>query len=165
MLKRLSSLGKPFLEPSKWAERHPRHNYIGWSGLTIGLLALGLALLPRWVAPMYDPPSKPIQQKAADWFGELKDKAVAAIRMEPVAPALPEFNNPWRDRRIALSSLILGFTALALGILAFVRHEDQRLVACAVALSAGAIATAYVFTAAMILAFAMMVAMFLARSG
>lgn len=164
MLKRLSSLGKPLLEPPNRPERRSRHNYFGWSGLTIGILALGLALLPGWVAPMYDPPSKPIQQKAADWFGELKDKAVAAIRMEPVAPALPEFNNPWRDRRIALTSLILGFSALALGILAFVRHEDQRLVACAVALGAGAIAAEYVLTAAMILAFAVLVGMILARS-
>ena len=73
MLKRLSSLGKPFLEPSKWEERRSRHNYIGWSGLTIGLLALGLALLPRWVAPMYDPPSRPIQQNV---WTSIKDKTI-----------------------------------------------------------------------------------------
>jgi len=129
------------------------------------VLALGLALLPGWVAPLYDPPSKPIPEQAADWLGELKDKTVAAIRMESVPPPQPEFHNPWRDPRIVLGSLLLAFTALVLGIVAFVRHEDQRMVACAVALAAGAIAGAHFLTAVMVLAFAVLVGLILARHG
>jgi len=64
-----------------------RRDYFGWSGLVLGLLALGL--LPSWIAPLYDPPSKPMPQRAVDWLGELKDKAASALRMEPPAPAPP----------------------------------------------------------------------------
>ena len=56
-------------------------------------------------------------------------------------------------------------TALVLGIVAFVRHEDQRLVACAIALGAGTICTQYFLTAVLILAFTVLVGVVLARSG
>jgi hypothetical protein len=165
MLKRLSSLaGQDAGTPQRQA-RGSRHHYFGWAGLACGVLALALALLPGWVAPLYDPPSKAIPQQAADWLGELKDKTVAAIRMESVPPPPPEFHNPWRDPRIVLGSLLLAFTALVLGIVAFVRHEDQRMVACAVALAAGAIAGAHLVTAVMVLAFAVLVGVILARHG
>jgi len=127
------------------------------------VIALALALLPGWVAPLYDPPSKAIPQQAADWLGELKDKTVAALRMESAPAPAVELRNPWRDPRIVLASLLMAFTALVLGIVAFVRHEDQRMVACAVALAAGAIAGAHVLTAAMVLAFAVLVGAVLAR--
>lgn len=166
MLKRLNAPAKQYADQAARPGRHVRGQYCGWSGLALGILALGLALLPGWIAPMYDPPSKPIQQKAADWFGDLKDKAIAAIRMEPAPPPPPqEAANPWRNPRVKLASLVLGFSALVLGILAFVRHEDQRMVACAVALGAGAIAAEYLLIAAMILAFAVLVGVVLARSG
>jgi hypothetical protein len=163
--KRLSSLVKPTSDSALMPERRARTHYAGWSGLAIGIVALGLALLPGWIAPIYDPPAKPIPQQAADWVGELKDKALAAIRLEPAPTPLPDYRNPWRDRRIAPASLICGFFALILGVVAFVRHEDQRLVACAVALGAGAIAAEYILTAAVILVFAMLVGVFLARYG
>ena len=165
MLKRLSSLARQVPDPPSRLERRARNHYVGWSGLATGILALSLALLPDWIALVYDPPSKPIQQKAADWVGELKEKALAAIRMESVPPPPPDYQNPWRDRRIALASLIFGFIALILGVVSFVRHEDQRLVACAVALGAGAIAAEYFLTAAVILAFAVLVGAILTRHG
>lgn len=165
MLKGLSSLARQIPDPVPKPERRARSHYAGWSGLATGILALTLALLPGWIAPVYDPPSRPIQQKAADWMGDLKDKALAAIRLEPAPQPPAEYHNPWRDRRIALASLIFGFIALILGIISFVRHEDQRLVACAVALGAGAIAAEYFLTAAVILAFAMLVGVVLARYG
>jgi hypothetical protein len=165
MLRRLSALSAGARDTSERPTRRRGHHYFGWAGLAFGVLALGLALLPGWVAPMYDPPSKPLQRQAADWLGELKDKTVAAIRMEPASPPAPEFQNAWRDRRISVASLILGFIALVLGIVAFVRHEDQRMVACAVALAAGAIAAEHFLTAVMILAFAVLVGVILARYG
>ncbi|MET0151675.1 MAG: hypothetical protein ABW298_03560 [Candidatus Binatia bacterium] len=145
---------------------HPREpQYFGWAGLAFGVVALALAILPGWVAPLYDPPSKPIPQQATDWLGELKDKTVAAIRMKSVPPPASEFHNPWRDPRIELGSLLLAFAALVLGIIAFVRREDQRMVACTVALAAGAIAGAHFLIAVMVLAFAVLVGAILARHG
>jgi hypothetical protein len=162
MLKRLSSPAGRSTTPQREAHRG-RHHYFGWAGLACGVCALGLALLPGWVAPLYDPPAKAIPQQAADWLGELKDKTVAAMRMESAPPPPVEFRNAWRDPRIVLGSLLLGFAALVLGIVAFVRHEDQRMVACAVALAAGAIAGTHFLTAVMVLAFAVLVGMILAR--
>ena len=163
MLKRASALATRAAGATEHPVHRRGHHYFGWAGLAFGVLALALALLPGWVAPLYDPPSKPIPQQAADWLGELKDKTVAAIRMESVPPPPSEFRNPWRDPRIALTSLLLAFAALVLGIVAFVQHEDQRMVACAVALAAGAIAGAHLLTAILVLAFAVLVGVILAR--
>jgi len=163
MLKRVAApAARAVTEPALVAHRR-EHHYFGWAGLALGVLALALALLPGWIAPLYDPPSKPMPQQAADWLGELKDKTVAAIRLESVPPPPPEFHNLWRDPRLVLCSLLLAFSALVLGIVAFVRHEDQRIVACAVALAAGAIAGAHFLTAVMVLAFAVLVGVMLAR--
>jgi hypothetical protein len=144
-------------------EPRARRHYFGWSGLAIGIAALALGLRPGWIAPSFDPGPKPIPQRASDWLGELKDRAAAAIRMEPPPQPPVEVRNPWRDQRLALTSLIFGFLALVLGVLAFVRHEDQRMVACSVALGAGAIAAQYFMTALLILGFAVLVGVVLTR--
>ena len=165
MLKGVRSVARHLADTHERPAGRATHQLCGWSGLAFGIFALGLALLPGWIAPMYDPPAKPIEQKAADWLGELKDKTAAAIRMEPLPPPPVEVKNPWRSPRLVLISLMLGFGALVLGILAFVRHEDQRMVACAIALGAGAICAQFILTAALILAFAVLVGVVLARHG
>ncbi len=144
-------------------EPRRRRPYFGWAGLCVGIVALGLALLPGWIAPNYDPPERPIPQRAADWLGELKDKAAAAFRMTPAPPPPIEQKNSWRDPRLIASSLVLAFLALMLAVLSFVRHEDQRVVACSVALGAGAIAAQYFITALLILAFSVLVGNVLTR--
>jgi hypothetical protein len=127
----------------------------GWAGLAAGLLALAIALLPGWVAPLYDPPAKSIHRQAADWLGRLKDQAAEAVGGDPASPPPPgEAPNPWRDPRIALGALLLGFAALALAAVAFARCEGPRVTTCALTLGAGAIATEYLLTALVILVFA-----------
>src|ERR1043165_7608605 len=88
-------------------QRQALHNRCGWSGLTLGLIALALALLPAWIAPLYDPPSTPLPPRAVDWLSELKDKAAAAIRMEPPPPPAPERRSLWRDPHIGVFALVL----------------------------------------------------------
>ena len=90
---------------------------------------------------------------------------MSAIRAEPPPPLPPEQRSFWRDPRLTLWSLLLGFSALLLGIVSFVRHEDQRLVACTIALGAGTISTQYFLTAVMILTFAVLVGVVLSRHG
>jgi hypothetical protein len=126
----------------------------GWAGLVAGLLALAIALLPGWIAPLYDPPAKSIHQQATDWLGRLKDQAAEAVGGDPASPPAPEESNPWRDPRIELGSLLLAFAALGLATVAFARREGPRVTACALALGAGAIATASLLTAVLILMFA-----------
>ena len=139
-----------------------RRNLFGWLGLAAGLVALALALLPGWIAPIYAPPVKPIEQSAMDWMGEIKDRVVGAIKSEPVASPPPAPQEIWK-KRAALSSLLIGFAALLLGILAFVRREEARLTACAVALGTGAIAAQFIFTALLIIGFAVLTGAVLAR--
>jgi hypothetical protein len=139
-----------------------RRDVFGWLGLASGLVALALALLPGWIAPIYAPPSKPIEQSAVDLMGAVKDRVVGAIKNEPVPLPPPLPGEIWQKRAV-LTSLLAGFAALMLGILAFVRHEEPRLTACAIVLGAGAIATQFIFTALLILAFAVLTGAILAR--
>src|SRR4029453_7468407 len=126
----------------------------GWAGFAAGLLAVALAVLPGWIAPLYAPPSRSLPTQAADWLGRLRDQAAQAVGAPPGPPPSDAPPNPRRDPRIALASLLLGFAALALAATAFARRESARVTACAVALGAGAIAAEYLFTALVILLFA-----------
>ncbi len=138
--------------PDTPAGRPVRGDVFGWAGLTAGLLAVALTLLPGWVAPLYDPPSRSLPGQAADWLGRLRDQAAEAVGGAPApAPAPDAPPNPWRDPRIALASLLLAFTALVLATIAFARHEQARVTGCALALAAGAIAAESLFAALMIL--------------
>ncbi len=128
---------------------HRRRDVAGGLGLACGLLALAAALLPSWVAPLYDPPPRPLQERAADWVDRLRDYATGPSA--PERPAAPEPTNPWRSPRLDLASLLLAFAALALAAIAFVRREDSRVVACDVALGAGAVAAHSLVTALMVL--------------
>ena len=139
-----------------------RRDLFGWLGLASGLVALGLALLPGWIAPVYAPPAKPIEQSAIDLMSTVKDRVVGAIKSEPVPLPPPPPQEIWQ-KRAGLTSLLAGFTALVLGVLAFVRREEPRLTACAIALGTGAIATQFIFTALLILAFAVLTGAILAR--
>jgi len=139
-----------------------RRDLFGWLGLALGLVALGLALLPGWIAPIYAPPAKPIEQSAVDLMGAVKDRVIGAIKSEPVVLPPPAPQEIWQ-KRAGLTSLVTGFAALVLGILAFVRREEPRLTACAFALGTGAIAAQFIFTALLILAFAVLTGAILAR--
>jgi hypothetical protein len=125
-------------------------NPAGWVGLICGLLALAASLMPAWVAPFYDPPPRPLPSRASEWLGQLRDYALGAdpesgVRQPPV-PTNP-FRSPW----LSVASLLLAFAALACAAIAFVRREDARMVACTVALGAGAMAGYSLVTAMMVL--------------
>jgi len=134
--------------------RAPGDGY-GWAGFAAGLLAVALALLPGFIAPLYDPPSISLSTQAADWLGRLRDQAAEAVGGQATPAPPPDASpNRWRDPRITVASLLLGFAALALAATAFARRESARVTACAVVLGAGAIAAEYLFTALVILLFA-----------
>lgn len=134
---------------------HRRRDVAGGFGLACGLLALAAALLPSWVAPLYDPPPRPLQEQAADWAEWLRGYATGPSGTVPPPQPAPPATNPWRSPRLALAGLLLAFAALALAAIAFVRREDARVVACTVALGAGAVASHSLVTAMMVLLVAM----------
>jgi len=75
-----------------------RRDLFGWLGLALGLVALGLALLPGWIAPIYAPPAKPIEQSAVDLMGAVKDRVIGATKSEPVALLPPAAQDIWQKR-------------------------------------------------------------------
>jgi hypothetical protein len=134
--------------PARW------RNPVGGAGLICGLLALAMALLPAWVAPLYAPPVKSFQQRAAEWLRELGEQASGVPDVATGSQGDAGAGNPWRSPRLALAASLLAFVALVCAALAFVRREEPRAVACAVALAAGAIASEHLLTSVLVLAFA-----------
>jgi len=132
------------------------HAPLGWVGLVLGLVALAVALVPSWIAPLYDPPAKPLGQQASELLDGLKNRAATAMGMTPGAPARlpPEPPNPWHDPRLSLATLTMAFAAIVLATLGFARREDPRVVATALTVGAGAVASERVVTAVLILGFA-----------
>jgi hypothetical protein len=147
--------------PSRW------RNPISGAGLICGLLALGVALLPAWVAPLYDPPVKPFQQRAAEWLRQLGEQATGGPDVATGSEGDTGGGNPWRSPRLTLAASLLAFAALVCAAVAFVRREEPRAVACGVALAAGAIASEHLLTSILVLAFAITAATLarLARRG
>lgn len=143
------------------ADRAP----LGWTGLVLGLVALSLAVLPSWVAPLWDPPPPPLGRQAGEVLRELRDRAAAVLGTPPRAPEPPPPPNPWRDPRLALATLCAAFAAIVLATLAFARREDPRVVATALTVGAGTVASEHVLTAALILVFAVTAVVMAAIAG
>lgn len=135
-------------------------NRAAWAGLACGLIALAVGLLPGWVAPLCDPPSRAIHRQAADWLGTLRDQAAAAAGIgDQAAPVPAPAPNPWRDPRIGLAALLLAFVGLSLAAVAFARREEPRIIVSGLAVAAGAVATQRLLTALLILGFALTAAL------
>jgi hypothetical protein len=136
-----------------------RGREFGSAGLAIAVLALALALLPGWVSPSPEPPPGSWENGWMFWLGR------QTLGLPPAVPADPAaVPGVWRQG-FAVSAAVLGFVALVLGIVSFVRREDARLTGCCVGVAAGAIATQHPFAALLIMVFAVLTSSVLARHG
>src|SRR5262245_795178 len=136
-----------------------RGREFGWAGLAVGLFALALALLPGWISPE----AEPVTGWENGWIAWLGRRAVG-LPPTPQPADAASAPSTWRQR-IDATSAVLGFAALVLGILSFVRREDARLTGCCVGVAAGAIATQHPVAAIMIMIFAVLTSAVLARHG
>lgn len=144
------------------AMRLPRQSF-GVLGLSAGLAALALTLLPPWIAEFTEPPPKPAARAVLDTIDSLKDRVADAFSSEPRQAPPPPVRELARTRS-AFFALVAGFCALVFGIVAFVRREDARLTAVSVALGAGAIAAQHPLTAGLIMGFAVLTTWILVRN-
>jgi hypothetical protein len=137
-----------------------RGREFGWLGLALGILALALALLPGWISPQTEAAAGGWESGWAAWLGR------RTLGLPPVSQATDPAtaSGVWRQQ-LATTSAVLGFAALVLGIISFVRREDARLTGCCVGVAAGAIATQHPFAALLIMAFAVLTSAVLARHG
>jgi hypothetical protein len=136
-----------------------RGREFGSAGLAIAVLALALALLPGWISPAPDPAAGSWENGWMVWLGRRTFGLPPAVPTDPAATP-----GVWRQG-FAVSAAVLGFVALVLGIVSFVRREDARLTGCCVGVAAGAIATQHPFTALVIMGFAVLTSAVLARHG
>ena len=137
-----------------------RGREFGSAGLAIAVLALALALLPGWVSPSPEPAPGSWENSWMVWLGRRTlGLPPASVPADPAATP-----GVWRPG-FAVSAAVLGFVALVLGIVSFVRREDARLTGCCVGVAAGAIATQHPFAALIIMVFAVLTSAVLVRHG
>ena len=136
-----------------------RGREFGSAGLAIAVLALALALLPGWLSPAPEPPGS-WENGWMFWLGR------RTLGLPPASiPADPAAAPSTWIQGFAVSAAVLGFVALVLGIVSFVRREDARLTGCCVGVAAGAIATQHPFAALIIMVFAVLTSAVLVRHG
>lgn len=137
-----------------------RGREFGSAGLALAVLALALALLPGWVSPAPEPPPGSWENSWMVWLG----RRTLGLPSDSVPTDPAAAPSVWRQG-FAVSAAVLGFVALVLGIVSFVRREDARLTGCCVGVAAGAIATQHPFAALVIMCFAVLTSAVLARHG
>ena len=137
-----------------------RGREFGSAGLAIAVLALALALLPGWVSPSPEPAPGSWENSWMVWLGRRTlGLPPASVPADPAATP-----GVWRPG-FAVSAAVLGFVALELGIVSYVRREDARLTGCCVALAPAATPTQHPFAALLIMCFAVLTSAVLARHG
>lgn len=110
---------------------------LGLIGTLIGLLALGVAIFHFFFGPLEPPP--PLETVVAETTVKLKNALAATLEgKEYVAPA--QESKRGLDKLVDNAVIVLGFFALALGVIGFVQREEWRASTMAVALGGGAIA-------------------------
>jgi len=139
----------------------PRCGWLGWPGLAAALLAFALAACGPWLAGLLDPPPVPIEDRAAEIAGRIRDRVVAKLRGQEPAPPTPRAE-PFRwSRTLPGIAIALGVIACSLGVLGLVRREDARLAGSAVAGGAGAVVFQWAILIAGVLLFLLLVGLVL----
>lgn len=110
---------------------------LGLIGTIIGLLALGIAMFHFFFGPIEQPPA--LETVVAETTLNLKNALTATLEgKEYVAPSRQTQRG--MDKLVDNGVIVLGFFALALGVIGFVQREEWRASSMALALGSGAIA-------------------------
>jgi hypothetical protein len=110
---------------------------LGFFGTLLGLLALAAAVFHFFFGPIEPPP--PLENVVAETATRLKDALAASLDgREYKAPPKPTHYGI--DKLIDHSVIVVGFFAVALGVLGFVQHETWRPSGAALVLGSAAIA-------------------------
>ncbi|MEM9282617.1 MAG: hypothetical protein AAGA96_12385 [Verrucomicrobiota bacterium] len=114
-------------------------NYIGIAGLTVGLVAVAIAVFQNDLRP---PPPED-DRTFTEVAGEAASKLIKEkILKEEEAAALPPNEN--RNDGIAITYMSLGFLAMVLGITSWIRRDHIRISGGAIAVGLVAVGWEYV---------------------
>ena len=121
-----------------------------WCGvvaLTFALFALGISILPSWIESVDELDEKTLSESLSDKATDAKESLMRRFRGEETPEVIePEKEVSW-EKISAVGGVALGFTAVVLGIIAYVRREDLRLGATAAVIGVTAIAWHNLFAA------------------
>jgi len=127
----------------------------GVVGVVVGVVAFGLALAHFWAGPFS--PKPPLEDVVADKAVKIRDAVVLKLKgEESVAPATAQSFDA--DRVVTISTIVASFLAIVLAVVSYIRREDKRVSASAVALGGVALAVQYIAVAIGAIVLAILVA-------
>jgi len=110
---------------------------IGWIGITVGSVALLMAIVHFWMGPISPQPS--VEKTVAEKAVAIKNATIAALKGEDVEEkAAPRSIDP--DEALRTATSVLGGLALILGVVSFANKEPLRIGGGAAFLGGAAIA-------------------------
>jgi hypothetical protein len=110
---------------------------LGVIGTIVGLVALGVAIFHFFLGPIEPPPS--LGAVVAEVASDVKEALAAKLQGRENAPERQALDfGP--DRIVDIAVIVLGFIALALGVVGFVKREEWRPSGTAIALGSAAMA-------------------------
>lgn len=133
----------------------------GFFGITLGGIALLLALVHFWAGPFSPQPT--LETTIAEKAASIKDATMKALKGEEYQET---YLSQWdADKITQVSTAVLGGLAFILGILAFAKREPSRVAAGAAALGISAIAFQFIAMYAMALLVVLLLAAVLSGLG
>ena len=125
---------------------------IGIIGLIIGLIAVGLAIFQNDLRPQKPPPEPKPEPTFKELAVEAGKKVIndKILKKEADPPPIPEDPLASPHDRIELTYMILGFLAMILGVVSWVKKDHIRISGGAVSLGLMAVAWQYVLIGVLI---------------
>jgi hypothetical protein len=110
---------------------------IGFIGITVGAVALLLAIVHFWMGPIAPQPS--VEKTVAEKAVAIKNATIAALKGEQVEEK-PAPRSIDLDQGVRIATSVLGGLALILGVVSFAKREPLRVGGGAAFLGGAAIA-------------------------
>jgi hypothetical protein len=132
----------------------------GVVAIVIGVIAFGLALTQFWAGPFTPQPT--IEEVVADKAVKIRDAVVAKLKGEEQASSVHARSFDI-DRVVTMATIVASFLAIVLAVISYIRREDKRITASAIALGGMALAVQYIAMAIGAIVLAILVAAVLSK--
>ncbi len=139
----------------------------GFMGISIGAIALLLAVIHFWAGPFSHKPKVSLEQSVAETAVAIKKATIAALKGSEAPVSVPRYQPPARnvDKIISICTAVLGSLAIIFGVLGYAHKEPRRVTSGAVLLGSIAIAFQFAVLALGVIAFVILVGVVLDKVG
>lgn len=136
-------------------------NNFGFIGITVGSIALLLALIHFWAGPFAPQPT--LETTVAEKAASIKNATIKALKGEEYRET---YKPKWdADKVTNIATAVLGGLAFILSVLAFAKQEPIRVAAGGAALGVSAVAFQFIAIYAMALLVVLLVAAIISNLG